>query len=332
MDNINLPMSRTKVISENNINEEDNQINKNNSENTTTNNDQNLNNKETANSLISIIFFVLITTIFTVVVYINIPNNIPNENLTTNSMYFMIYILILVIGNYFINLNITRSVCGGQPQWATTMMNTIIPWILIFGVMNIILIIFPGWITPFANTFGYGAMNLLGLKDLLKTILNVNKSNPDNTLTSSEKLVARGIQEIYGNSSLFINQVPIEPNKFKDFIKTLISTGYFRKGLTIDSNEIISLYKLIQLKELVGKYIWNLLTGILVTTVSYNYIINSGCNNSIKQMQAKRNNFLISEKERQESRSNNRLYYPFIIGEHNSDIDVKSSSFSRNNS
>ena len=59
------------------------------------------------------------------------------------------------------------------------MINTIIPWIIIFGVMNIDLIIFPGWVSPFANTFGYGAMNLLGLKDLLKVILNLDKDNPD---------------------------------------------------------------------------------------------------------------------------------------------------------
>ena len=52
------------------------------------------------------------------------------------------------------------------------MINTIIPWVLIFGVINIILIIFPGWISPFANTFGYGVMNLLGLKQLLSIILN----------------------------------------------------------------------------------------------------------------------------------------------------------------
>ena len=81
------------------------------------------------------------------------------------------------------------------------------------------------------------------------------------------------------------------------------------------------------MKELVGKYIWNLLTGILVTTISYNFIINTGCNNSVKQMQSKRNNFLINERERQESRNNNRLYYPFVVGENNPDIDVKSSSF-----
>ena len=311
-------MAKTKVISEKKIKN---------------NNERNVNNEdpppseEASNSIASILFFILITTIFTVVIYITIPESIPDDNLNTNSMYFMIYILILVIGNYFINLNITKSVCGGQPQWATTMMNTIIPWILIFGVMNILLIVFPGWVSPFANTFGYGAMNLMGLNELLKIILNINKSNPNNTLTNSEKLVARGIQEIYGNSSLFINQVPTDPIKFKNFIQTLIATGYFRKGLNINSKEIQSLYKLIQLKELVGKYIWNLLTGILVTTISYNFIINTGCNNSVKQMQSKRNNFLINERERQESRNNNRLYYPFVVGENNPDIDVKSSSF-----
>ena len=285
MDNINIPMAKTKVISEKKIKN---------------NNERNVNSEdpppseEASNSIASILFFILITTIFTVVIYITIPESIPDDNLNTNSMYFMIYILILVIGNYFINLNITKSVCGGQPQWATTMMNTIIPWILIFGVMNILLIVFPGWVSPFANTFGYGAMNLMGLNELLKIILNINKSNPNNSLTNSEKLVARGIQEIYGNSSLFINQVPTDPSKFKNFIQTLIATGYFRKGLNINSKEIQSLYKLIQLKELVGKYIWNLLTGILVTTISYNFIINTGCNNSVKQMQSKRNNFLIN--------------------------------------
>lgn len=320
MGDSNIPMAKTKKISEEEIEEN------------IPFNPESLENEEQGqtSSTIAIIFFILITTIFTIIIYITLPNIIPSSETNTNTIYFIIYILILVIGNYFINLNITKTVCGGQPQWASTMINTIIPWILIFGVMNIVLIIFPGWVSPFANTFGYGAMNLLGLKDLLKIILNLNKDNPDDKLSNSQKLVARGIQEIYGNSSLFINQVPVKPDKFKEFVNTLISTGYFRKGIGIDSKEIISLYKLIQLKELVGKYIWNILTGILVTSVSYNFIINVSCSNSLREMKEKRNDFLVAEKQRQNTRDNGRVYYPFLIGENenNPDIDVKSSSFS----
>ena len=57
----------------------------------------------------------------------------------------------------------------------STMINTIIPWVFIFGVINLILIIFPGWLSPFANTFGYLAMKIFGLNDLLNSILNVTE-------------------------------------------------------------------------------------------------------------------------------------------------------------
>ena len=322
MGDSNIPMAKTKKVSEKEIEIEEN----------IPFNTESLENEEQGqtSSTISIIFFILITTLFTIVIYITLPDSIPTSETNTNTIYFVIYILILIIGNYFINLNVTRTVCGGQPQWASTMINTIIPWVLIFGVMNIVLIIFPGWVSPFANTFGYGAMNLLGLKDLLKIILNLDKDNPGDKLSDSQKLVARGIQEIYGNSSLFINQVPVQPEKFKEFVKTLITTGYFRQGITIDSQEIVSLYKLLRLKELVGKYIWNILTGILVSSVSYNFIINVSCSNSIKDMKKRRNDFLIAERQRQNNSKNKRVYYPFLLAENenNSDIDVKSSSFS----
>lgn len=321
MSDSNIPMAKTKKILEEKIEEN------------IPFNPESLENEQQGqtSSTIAVIFFILITTIFTVIIYITLPNNIPSNetNTSTNTIYFLIYILILVIGNYFINLNITKTVCGGQPQWVTTMINTIIPWILIFGVMNIVLIIFPGWVSPFANTFGYGAMNLLGLKDLLNTILNLEKDNPGANIPNDQKLVARGIQEIYSNSSLFINQVPVKSDKFKEFVNILISSQYFRKGITINSPEIISLYKLIQFKELVGKYIWNILTGILVTSISYNFIVNVSCSNSLREMKERRNDFLIAEKQRQSTRDNGRVYYPFVLGQNvnNSDIDVKSSAF-----
>lgn len=278
--------------------------------------------------LVSTIFFILITTIFTIIVYVTLPNMIPDSNTGTNILYVIIYILILVVGNYFINLNLTKSICGGQPQWANTMIFTLIPWILIFGVINLVLIVFPGWISPFANTFGYLFMKLLGVENLLKNILNLEKDDPDAKLSPQNKLVARGIQEIYGNSSLFLNQIPTSPIKFKEFVSTLANTGYFRKGINIGSMEIIDLYKFIQLKEIIGKYIWNLLSGILVTSVSFNYILNTECSNSLKTMQKNRNNFLMDEKERQTGKQKNRVYYPFLVGNEN-DENVKSSTYAK---
>jgi len=286
--------------------------------------------KTNPDGLISVVFFILITTIFTIVTYITLPDKVPSSEGNNNIIYLIIYILVLVVGNYFINLNLTKAICGGQPQWANTMIITLVPWILIFGVINVVLIVFPGWLSPFANTFGYLFMNLLGVETLLKDILNLNKDSPGTTeqLSNSQKLVARGIEEIYSNSSLFLNQIPTTPESFTKFVTVLINTEYFKKGITIDSPEIGSLYKFIQLKEIIGKYFWNILSGILVTSVSFNYILNTECSNSLKSMIKNRNNFLSNVKEKESTKSKNRVYYPFLVGDKN-DENVKSSTYSK---
>ena len=314
MGSIDNPISKTKIIDQKLvINDEPPS-------------DKDKSNNDSPSNLPGIIFFILITTIFTLVTYLIMPNTISNDYNQSNLLYLTIYILLLVIGNYFINLNITKSVCKGEIQWANTMFNTLIPWILIFGVINIILITFPGWLSPFSNTFGFGLINLLGLSELLKKILNLNRDTANENLSPADKLVARGVQEIYGNNSLFINQIPSDPIKFKEFVQTLIDTGYFIK-LNINDPNIIQLFKFIQLKDLIGKYIWNLLTGILVVSISYNFIINTECSNSLKQMEERRNDFIINENKKHNSKNNERTYYPFIVGNDN-DINVKNSSYS----
>jgi hypothetical protein len=311
----NIPDAKTKVISEKNVEEKDDPI-KNNLTNV---------NSEAANSGAAIGFFIIITTIFTIIIYVTLPNDESIYSNNNINLYVLIYVLVIVVGNYLINLNISTSVCG-EVQWSTTLINTIIPWVIIFGLLNICLIIFPGWISPFANTIGFGVINILGLKSLLDKILNRNRDNPDSKPNPLNDLVNRGIEEIYGNNSLFINQIPTSSEEFKKFVTILQNTGYFKKDLNPSS--IIQLFKFLKLKELVGKYVWNLLTGILVTSVSYNFIVNSQCDNSVKKLQEKRNNFLLEEKKKQRSKENNRVYYPFVIGENNDDIDVKSSSYS----
>lgn len=291
-------------------------------------NPQDTKKQQIPNSSAGIIFFILITTIFTIITYVTLPKNIPNsENLNTNTVHFTIYILILVIGNYFINLDITKAVCG-EPQWANTMINTLVPWILLFGVINIILILFPGWLSPFANTFGFTLINIMGLGTLLKKILNLEKDNPKKAdLDPKEKLVARGIREIYGNSSLFINEIPAKPDKFRDFVTTLIESNYFKKGITLAHPDIIGLYKLIQLKQIIGKYVWNILTGILVVCISYNFIINISCYSSVKQMKLKRDKHIANIREFNQTHSEVRKYYPFMIS-NNADENTKSASAS----
>ena len=72
------------------------------------------------------------------------------------------------------------------------------------------------------------------------------------------------------------------------------------------------LYGLVVLKDTVAEYIWYLLAGLLITSVSYNYIVNSACTNSAADMQKRHDEYeqqLADEQEKaQQAKDNTRVY------------------------
>jgi len=66
---------------------------------------------------------------------------------------FMFFI-VLITGEYFINLAMSKDICGFD-QEKTALVATLLPWFLVLGVLKAALVVFPGWLTPFSNTFGY---------------------------------------------------------------------------------------------------------------------------------------------------------------------------------
>ena len=246
------------------------------------------------NPNVSILFFFIITTIYFILKLVTLPDDYTKSTGSTNIVWLSIYILLLVAGNYFINLSTTNAMCGGTPQWGTSFIVTIVPYLLIFGVINIILILFPGWLTPFSNTIGYLAANLGGLTELFNDeILNVQLKDKSDEGTDSDIQVGKALQHIYGNKSLLINEIPREGDSedqkrtsFENFYSAMERNKIFKKqDKDEDENRIkTQLYNLLTLKDIVAEYVWNLLTGLLVTSVSYNYIVNVGCDYSAKQM------------------------------------------------
>ena len=247
------------------------------------------------NPNVSILFFFIITTIYFILKLVTLPDDYNKSTGSTNIVWLSIYILLLVAGNYFINLSTTNAMCGGTPQWGTSFIVTIVPYLLIFGVINILLILFPGWLTPFSNTIGYLAANLGGLNDLFNDeILTVPlKDNDDGESASDSDIqVGKALQHIYGNKSLLINEIPREGEterqkreSFEQFYSAMERNKIFKKLKERDDNRIkTQLYNLLTIKDIVAEYVWNLLTGLLVTSVSYNYIVNVGCDYSAKQM------------------------------------------------
>ena len=241
----------------------------------------------------AMIFFFMATSIYCLI-------SIFNTDTTQRFIFKVCYILFIIVGQYFINLNLSESMCGVR-QWKSTLYITIIPWTLIFVVLHLFLTLFPGWISPFSNTFGYLVVRLMGLPDLMKEILVVN---------TNEANASRALESVRSDSSLLINELHTESADqqktsdgkptgiftrpiFDAAIQKLSEGGIFIKSIAKDQKDL--LYVFVQMKDTVSEYVWNLLTGFLVTSISYNFIINTSCAKSPLEMKKRYDAYEASE-------------------------------------
>ena len=82
-----------------------------------------------------------------------------------------LFFLVLIIGEYFINLAMSKDICGFD-QEKTALIATVLPWFIVLGALKAALIVFPGWLSPFSNTFGYIFVSAVtDLKEVFARIL-----------------------------------------------------------------------------------------------------------------------------------------------------------------
>lgn len=201
------------------------------------------------------------------------------------------YVTLVLISQFYFNVTLLSTTCGGNTtNLGMAVMVTLIPWLVIGGGVALALLVFPGWKQPFSNTFGYGVAKIAGVNSLLFKILK----NPN----SGGAKLKKTLHDIYSNPALFINQ--ITPINFDDFVKA--SQFMFVPNAT-RMPEMSQFRKIIRLKDLVSEFVWYTLTGILVTTVSYNTIVNSTCNNSVKEMKKRHDEYetQVAEKQKQQA-------------------------------
>lgn len=222
------------------------------------------------NPFTSLFWFFIITTVYFILKYkITEP--------TQSKIYGGVYILLLIVGEFIINLNLTNSMCGSN-QYDTAIFITLFPWLFIFGLLYAVLSVFPGWLVPFSNTFGYGLAKLFGLSNFFNDILKNKIDLGKDSGPSSEAL-----EHIYSDKSLLINEIT-QPNigRFWSNMELI-----FKPSSYTEENKQ-TLLSFVRMKDTVSEYIWYMLTGTLVTSVSYNYVVNKGCHQSVKEMKKRR--------------------------------------------
>ena len=205
--------------------------------------------------------------------------NISSEQ---HTMATMCYVLTVIVGEFMLNLNASKAQCNGHQNWQMAFMVTIIPWILMFSVIMIMLRIYPGWISPFSNTLGYGIAHLAGSHKILNKIFPPNPTEEETKAASSEELneIKQSLAYIYSDQSILMNEVTVD-----NFSEFWTRTKPLRSDISEQFKE--QFRKIIQLKTIVGEYIWYLLTGSLVVTVSHNYMLQSKCQLTAEQIKTK---------------------------------------------
>jgi hypothetical protein len=265
-----------------------------------------------ANSYLNIVTF-LLTTLF---YYLTIKPTLtyeksinPNEYKaykSNNYMYLAIYFLLVLIIQFIVNASIISNTCGGNitENMGAAGVFTFIPWTLMFGVIIVILTIYPGFKSAFSDVIGYFWVSSSASKILTELLVNQdiqNKIDADTTMTPEKKKemqsAADTIIKICGNTSILINQiVPDNFNEYWNILTPLMKPQYQTES--IETSGIRGqLFDLVVTRDNVGEFMWYLYTGLLLISIVQLKITTRGCASNPKTMEANYQQFKEAEKK-----------------------------------
>jgi hypothetical protein len=255
-------------------------------------------------SFLSLIFFIVITIVYFVFPSIGKPQltlsdlteqGISPDFYSKTSKSLAFYLGAVIVIQLFLNIGYLMAKCGGSldKNIGAAALFTFVPWFLIFGVMLLVLIIFPGFKGAFSDVIGYyvvagGANDIFG-QILLGTDLNkMIEQEQDDTKKTELTSAAEAIIKICGNKSILINQM--NPDNFISIwntLKPLMTPGSY------ENNELkTQLLDLVVLKDNIGEAFWYVYTAILISSIVYYNLATRGCVKSVDQMKQEHDDYI----------------------------------------
>jgi len=263
------------------------------------------------NSYINILTFILTTVFY----YMTLKPALSYDDLIdikkyeiynkNNYLYLGIYLVLVMLVQFVVNTSIISTTCGGSisENIGAAGILTFIPWTLIFGVIIIILIIYPGFKSAFSDVIGYFYVSSSATKIITELLVNRDvekKLTGTETKEEKESLedAADVIVKICGNTSILINQ--IVPENFLNYwkiLKPLMKEKYKDDNSqeTIDLRQ--QLFELVVTRDNIGESLWYIYTGILITSIVQLKLTTRGCQSNTATMEKNYSEFLKKEEE-----------------------------------
>jgi len=256
-------------------------------------------------SLLSLVIFSIIT--FMYFSFIKPPLTLEilksKEGLNTyySSTYSTlgIYLLLILVTQLGLNISYLATKCGGSMSKNTivAIIYTFIPWLLMFGILIAVLLVFPGFKSVFSDVIGYyvvySSANDIFSKILMDTSINDAMKNSNENIKQEMQSAAELIMKMVGNKSVLINELnPDNFMKLWDTLKPLMVGTYH-------SDEIIKqeLLDLVSLRDNIGEGFWYLYTGILISSIVYYNLSSSGCVKDVATLKQEQEDYLKKQEE-----------------------------------
>jgi len=250
------------------------------------------------NSYFNIITFLLTTVFYYLALKPTLKyNDLVNDNqyktyLQKNYLYLGVYFLLILIIQFTVNASIITTKCGGNvtENLGASGLLTFVPWTLIFGVVIIVLVAYPGFKSSFSDVIGYfyvsGSANKILTELLVNTKINdqMNKENMDPSSKKHLEQAADMIIKICGNTSILINQ--IVPSNFVEYwnlLRPLMKDEYKVDGSLADEKRN-ELFELVVTRDNVGEAMWYMYTGLLICSIVQLKISTRACITNPKQI------------------------------------------------
>jgi len=265
-----------------------------------------------ASSYLNIVTFLLTTLFYYLAIKpsftyeVSVDPKKHKEYISSNYMYLAIYLLLVMVTQFMVNVSIITSTCGGNvtENMGAAGVFTFLPWTLIFGVVILILTIYPGFKSAFSDVIGYFWISSSANKIITELLIDPNiqkKIDSDTNSTTEQKeamqSAADAIIKICGNTSVLINQ--IVPSNFDSYWKIL--TPLMKDKYKQDSPETAEikkeLFELVVTRDNVGESMWYMYTGILITSLVQLKITTRGCIQNPKTMEQNYQKFLDAEQQ-----------------------------------
>ena len=302
-----------------------------------------------ASSFLNIGSFLFTTLIY----YLALKPKLTYEDMTNPDKYksylnnekicLAVYFFAILIVQFVVNAYVVTQACGGSvtQNIAASGAYTFIPWTLLFGIVIVVIMIFPGFKTAFSDVVGYfyvaGSANKLLTELLINEKVNdqiekatggENGNQPqvvpsapmepiktpaitqgDNARmlggTNKKELekAADLIVKICGNTSILINQ--IVPSNFVEYwniLKPLMKSQYQTDG-ALSNEKRNELFELVVTRDNIGEAMWYIYTGFLISSIVQLKITTRGCSVTPAQMAKNYQNY-VAEQEKSEEQQN----------------------------